>query len=261
MSRAGSRPASKKTQMDGILETNKDESASLPDDSKRRWVPPEEAVNTFVTELASVFDRLGVEISVKQRDGLKVEFSTHTQALVVAFEARELPFNKVVVKQQISQVRKTKKSNAPKHTQPQAHDFLAPLTALLGRKTGKGTADEKVSKGARQSAAKDDGTRSFFWNGTRLTPGAASEGNDRNVLTAELFENSSRNSWLIKLIDGRQAVGGKQDAGKALSPAGIRRLLAPLLGGLGSAMHGGAGADPKDANHLFNQPKPGHRRR
>ncbi|MBL6946761.1 MAG: hypothetical protein ISR47_08980 [Rhodospirillales bacterium] len=256
MSQAGSSPASKTTQMDGILKTNKDDSASLPDDSKHGWGPPEEAVNTFVTDLASVFDRLGVEIAVKQRDGLKIEFSTQTQALVVAFEAHELPFNKVVVKQQISQVRKTKKRNVPKHAQPQGHDFLAPLTALLGRKTGKGAADKRVSKDARNrtAPAQDEDTRSFSWNGTRLTPGAASEGNDRNVLTAELFENSSRNSWLIKLIDGRQAVGGKQDAGKALSPAGIRRLLAPLLGGLGSAMHGEVGTDDKGANRRFNQP-------
>jgi len=242
--RARSRRASTKTQMVPVQAPTKDDAVSSPDSPKRRRVPPEDVVNAFVNDFALEIDRLGIEMSVKQRESMKVEFSTPNQDLIVAFEARELPFDKIVVKQYDGQVHETGGIDASKRAQPQASEFLAALTNLLGRKTGKGTADGEVSRNVqhRVAPAQDHGTHSFAWNGTRLKPGVASGGNDRIVLTAELFESNTQHSWLIELIDSRQAVGDKQDAGKELSPAGIRRLLAPLLVGLGSATHGDVGS-------------------
>ncbi len=222
----------------------KDYSATGPGKPKRRRVPPKDVVNTFVNDLVSEFNRLAVDISVTQREGMKVEFSTPSQVLVVAFEAHELPFDKIVVKQHNAQVHETKKTNATKPAQPQVSEFLVALNTFLGRKTVKRPADEEVSRNVPQRIAlvQDHGTGSFAWNGARLTPSVASGRNDRVVLTAELFESNTQQSWLIKLIDSRQAVKGKQDAGEELSPAGIRRLLAPLLAGLDSAKHGDVGS-------------------
>jgi len=238
--RATSGRASTKARMAPTKTPAEDEAPTVPAISKLRGDPPEVVVKNFVNDLISEIDLLGIELSVKQRESMKVEFATRTRGLIVAFEARELPFDKIVVKQHNGQIYETKEADLTNGTQPQATRFLGTLNALLGRKADKDTAEEEVSQHIRQwvSPVQDYRTRSFAWNESHLSTGGAPDESERIALAAELTDSDGQCNWLIELIDGGQANVNRQDAGGELSSAGIRRLLAPLLVGLGSAMQG-----------------------
>ena len=139
----------------------------------RPAAPPAVVVENFVSDFAAEIDRLGIDMSVKLREGMKVEFLTPSQDLIVTFETRELPFDKIAVKQNSAGVAAPGDRGAGKRAEPQSSEFLSALTNLLGCKSGK-------------SPAQDCSAHGFAWNGSRLTQ-AAPGGKDRIVLTAELF--------------------------------------------------------------------------
>ena len=200
---------------------------------KRREVPPQDVIKSFVDEFVGEMDRAGVNMSVEQRRSMTVAISCPAWDLTVTFMSREKPFDSVVVKRLNGQ--------ADESEQPQASGFLAKAKAILGPKAGKGAAAGEASERTQQWVApvKDFRTRAFRWKEGVSAPAGSPGADEKVALVAELFDRGDQRRWLIELIDSKQAAGDQPAVDFELSSAGIRCLLAPLLGGLHSAIKNG----------------------
>jgi len=212
-----------------------DDDAAEP---QRQAVPPEEAVKSFVAQFASEIERAGIDMSIEHRESMKIEISCSAWDLTVIFMLREKPFDSVVVKRLHGQPDDdTDEDNA----EPQSSGLVARAKALFGRKQDEEDAAEEATVRVQQwiAAVRDFNKRELVWEESLAPPEGTAGADERVALVAELFDRSDQRRWLVELIDSKQAarIGAAKDY--ELSSAGIRNLLAPLLGGLHSAIKKG----------------------
>ncbi len=202
----------------------------------------EKKLGNFVVDLRSEAARQDFPLQVDPRKNMRVDFSTQSKALSVAFQKRALPFDKIVVRQMIPPHLERRQSDRRTELEPKS-GFIDKVKAMFGIRKQEKRSVERREMQDRHLVGHFCSEKKKVIDWEFASPKTISEPTTTSQVpvAAQYKIEGKRNFWSVQLINEANPAsyeGSQPKAHPHISESGIKQSLFVLLNGLGDAIHG-----------------------
>ena len=206
-----------------------------------RHVKPEIVVRKFLNDLRAEADRQDYSVRIETPKQMQLEFASHSKALTVAFEKHILPFDRIIVKQDVPKHLERRRSDSRIGKKP---GIVRQVKAFIGiKKMAKRKNDRRI-KALRTLIGQlcESGKRVVDWQVAPYPGNLSPLSENRVAVSARYRIQGDRNSWTVQLVQDANAEASTSLP--ALSESRIKKSLLVLLDGLGDVIYGDLIQDP-----------------
>jgi hypothetical protein len=217
-----------------------------PQRKKQNLLPPkqkkpEKIFGDLVEDLRSHAPLQDYSLLVNPRGKMKVEFSSNSKALIVAFEKQVLPFDRIVVKQAVQPHLDRRQ---PREEPEEKFGIIDKFVAMIGFRKPKKESAERRGPQNRQIVGHlcSERERVVDWEVDHCELNEEIKDQENQVAVAAHYKiEGMRNFWTVQLVKDANTPGDVKTPQKShagMSEPGIKKSLLVLLDGLGDAIHG-----------------------